>query len=79
MKASINTQLVRIELVISEDREHGTGIEGDVSAPATHPMTRVGYSPMPNMTDKRTNTAVIVIMNVNNDVKETNPIFSPAG
>jgi hypothetical protein len=63
VKASINTQLVRIELVISEDREHGTGMDHIASAPVTHPMTRVGYSAMTIITD-RTNTTVIVIMNV---------------
>ncbi len=41
VRASINTQLVRVGLVISVDLEHGTGMDHMKSAPATHPVTQV--------------------------------------
>jgi hypothetical protein len=49
------------------------------SAPAIHPVTQVGYTAVTVITDKRINTAVIFIMYVNNEIKETNHIFSSAG
>ncbi len=44
MRASINTQLVRVGLVISADLEHGTGMNHMTSEPATHPVTQVSYT-----------------------------------
>jgi hypothetical protein len=49
------------------------------SAPAIHPVTQVSYTAVTVITDKRINTAVIFIIYVNNDIKETNRIFSSAG
>jgi hypothetical protein len=41
---SINIHLARVGLVISVNREHGTGMEHIEPAPATHPVTQVGYT-----------------------------------
>jgi hypothetical protein len=40
VRASINILPVRVRLVITE---HGTGMDHITSAPATHPVTQVGY------------------------------------
>jgi hypothetical protein len=40
----INIQLVRIKLVISVDREHGTGIGHITPAATTYPVTQVGHT-----------------------------------
>ncbi len=41
--ASIHTQLVGIELMISVDPEHEPRMDHIASASATHPMTQVGF------------------------------------
>jgi hypothetical protein len=46
VKASINTQLVRIGLVISLDWEHGTSMDHIAPAATTYPMTISGYDTM---------------------------------
>ncbi len=43
VKASINIQLVRIELVISVNNEQ-TGMDHIASAPTTHSVTQVGHT-----------------------------------
>ncbi len=43
MRVSINILLVRVGLVISVDREHGTELNHIASVTATHPVTQVGY------------------------------------
>jgi hypothetical protein len=43
MRGSINIWLVWVVLVVSVDREHGTGMDYIASASATHPVTQVGY------------------------------------
>ncbi len=42
VRAPINTRLVRVGLVISVDREHGTWMDHIAYAPATHSVTQVG-------------------------------------
>jgi hypothetical protein len=79
VKASINTQLVRIELGISVDRKHGIGMDYIASAPATHPVTQAGCTAMTVIANKRINTAITVIMCVNNYKNKTNLIFTSAG
>jgi hypothetical protein len=44
------------------------------SAPATQPVTQVGYTAMAVIAGKRMNTTIMVIMSANNDFKRTNPI-----
>jgi hypothetical protein len=44
VKASINIQLVRIGLVISVDREHGTRMDLIPLAPTTYPVTDVRHN-----------------------------------
>jgi hypothetical protein len=53
VKASINTQLVRIELGISVDWKHGTRMDYIASAPAKYPVTQVGYTAMILISNKR--------------------------
>jgi hypothetical protein len=42
VKVSLNIQLMRIELMISEDWEHGTKMDHIMSAPTTQPVNQVG-------------------------------------
>jgi hypothetical protein len=69
---SINTQLVRIELVISVDQEHGTRMDNMASTPATYPVIQVGHTTMTVIVEKKKNTAITIIVYVHNDLKETN-------
>jgi hypothetical protein len=62
LKAFVNIQLVRIELVISVDQEHGTRIDHIVAAPPTHPVTQAGHTAMPAIVEKRINITVNVIV-----------------
>jgi hypothetical protein len=55
--------------MISVDQEHGTGMDHILSAPVTHPMTQVGHIVMIVIIKKKMNTAIIVIVYVNNDIK----------
>jgi hypothetical protein len=41
------------------DREHGTGMDHIASAP--HPVTKVGYTAVTVVVDKRKNTSILVI------------------
>jgi hypothetical protein len=76
VRVSINTQLVRIELVISVAREHGTKL----TAPATHPVTQVDHTAVNVIVWKRMNTDVTIFcMYVYSDLKETNPFFFSTG
>jgi hypothetical protein len=43
MRGSINIWLVRVGIVVSVDREHGTGVDHITSALATHSVTQVDY------------------------------------
>jgi hypothetical protein len=43
VKASINIQLLRIGLLISVDREHGTRMDLIPPAPTTYPVTDVRH------------------------------------
>ncbi len=79
MRASINTQLVRIELVISVDRDHRSKMDRIESPPATHPVTEVGQAALTVIEEKRNNATIAIVVYVNSDIKETNPFFSSAG
>jgi hypothetical protein len=50
--APINTWLVRIELMISVDREHVTRTDQIMSAPTTHPVTQAGHTAMSVVIEK---------------------------
>jgi hypothetical protein len=43
LRASFNIQLVSVELVISVDQEHGTGIDHIVVCASYTPVAQVGY------------------------------------
>jgi hypothetical protein len=43
VRVTINIELVRVGLVISIDREHGTGVNHIVSVAATNPGIQVCY------------------------------------
>ncbi len=79
MRASIKTQLVRIELVILVDWEHRAGMDCIESPPATHPVTEVGHAALTVIVEKRKNATIAIVVYVNSDIKETNPFFSSAG
>jgi hypothetical protein len=75
----INTKLVRIELVTSVDRQHGTRINHIEPKPITHSVTQVGHTARPVIVEKIMNITGTVVVCVNNDTKGTLPIFSSAG
>ncbi len=51
-KTSINTQLVRIQLIISVDWEHEIELDQMASATATLPVTEVGHTAMTDTVEK---------------------------
>ncbi len=61
VKTLINTWLVRTELGISVDWEHGTGMDHIVAAPATHPATQVGHTAISVIVERRINITVTVV------------------
>jgi hypothetical protein len=61
VKTLINTWLVRTELGISVDWEHGTGMDQIVAAPATHPATQVGHTAIYVIVERRINITATVV------------------
>jgi hypothetical protein len=77
VKATIKTQLVRIELMISGDRKHWTGMD-NVPAQATHSVTQEDHTALSVIVEKIMNFTVRVVVCVNNYTKGTDPIFPSA-
>jgi hypothetical protein len=75
VRVSINTQLLKIELVISVDQKHGTKIATLSGATATHPVTQVGCTSMTFIVDRRKNVAPIIIVCVEHDMKTNRAIL----
>ncbi len=63
--------------MISGDRKHGTGMD-NVPAQATHSVTQAGQAALSVIVEKIMNITVRVVVCVNNDTKETDPIFPSA-
>ncbi len=79
MRESINIWLVRVGLVISVDRGHGTRMGHITSTPATHPLSQAGYISVPVNAEFKKMFLYLLFMCVDDDVKINFAPFFSAG
>jgi hypothetical protein len=75
LKASANTERVRIGLARLVDCEHGSRMDLFALAPTTYLVRQVGYNIMPVMYIYKNEQYQSIIVCTINDARETNPFF----